>query len=262
MVSANYVFDNIDNNDPQLAYDLVISQSMDQECLFGLWSDNVLHKVGSVESSSDIESLKELNIHKVIVLNDEAPYRHIDYDVFDPNKFESYFESSNSRSTSKKSAQYEKLKEKKIYTLHYWDRTQVEHLDNMMSDVLPYHISSAMANVNRNKEDQLLCYISPNNRLHMTLKLDGEFHFYNQYECQTKQDYLYYVLLILENFNLTSANFPVVLGGEITSDSPIFELLKSYLQNVRFFENSRYTVTTSSHPYHYYLPFIIAKECA
>jgi len=263
LVSSNYLFDNISQNDPQLVYDLVVSQSTDEELLYGLWADNMLYKVGSFNADSDLVELKDLTIKKVIILNDEAPFRHVDFNVFDPNKFETYFASSaNPLEQNDKSALYEKLKEMKIYTLHYWDKSKISKYQDLGSEMLPYHISSAMANIIRNQEDQLLCYVSPNNLLHIALKLDGKFHFYNQYECHTKQDYLYYVLLIAENFNLTTGYFPLVVGGDIAEDSPIFELLKNYIRQIRFFESKRYTINNSTYPFHFYLPLIIAKECA
>lgn len=228
---------------------------------YGIWSKNDLVKVGIVKEGDNALELGTISINKVIYLNHDNPFVHVDYNEFEPHQFNSYFnEVLNLDFIDGREPQYEKLKSRKVYTLHYNHSAEV--FTNLGAGLSHYHVSTGMANLCKNERNTLLAYISADKSLHLSLILNNEFHFYNQYYCETSQDYLYYFMLVFESFELDKDTFDVKFGGAINEKSTLYQFLTSYLPTLQLFTSSSHNISDSTKGLHEFLPFLMAKECA
>ena len=62
---------------------------------------------------------------------------------------------------------------------------------------------------------------------------DGKLLLTNSYPYQTPEDFVYYLLFVLEQTGLNRLEVPVLLDGFIRSDSPLFNLAYKYIRHVR-----------------------------
>ncbi|MEZ4960406.1 MAG: DUF3822 family protein [Saprospiraceae bacterium] len=60
--------------------------------------------------------------------------------------------------------------------------------------------------------------------------------FFNAYPFQATSDVMYFVLLVYDQLNLSPAEIPLVLSGNIVADSDIYRTLYRYVADIRFLE--------------------------
>lgn len=56
----------------------------------------------------------------------------------------------------------------------------------------------------------------------------------NRYAYQSAKDFLYFILLIFDQFKLSQENTPLLLSGKLLSDSEIYRLLARYIRQLDF----------------------------
>lgn len=65
---------------------------------------------------------------------------------------------------------------------------------------------------------------------------DGVLQFINVYQYQSVKDFLYYILLIYDQFSLKTDRDPLHLSGKLMEDSEIYRLLYRYINKLSFLE--------------------------
>jgi len=55
---------------------------------------------------------------------------------------------------------------------------------------------------------------------------------FNSFEYKTVEDFIYYILFTAEQLSLNPEHFPIVLLGDITSDSEFYKIAYKYIRNV------------------------------
>lgn len=70
------------------------------------------------------------------------------------------------------------------------------------------------------------------NHIEIIVKQDQKFVLANQYAIKTQEDILYYILFILEQYQLNPLTARITLIGNIDSQSPLISSLKKYIKNV------------------------------
>lgn len=58
----------------------------------------------------------------------------------------------------------------------------------------------------------------------------------NTFSCGTPEDFIYYILFAAEQMQMNPENFPLLLTGMISEDSPLFEIAYIYVRNVSIME--------------------------
>jgi len=79
--------------------------------------------------------------------------------------------------------------------------------------------------------------------------------FENWFFCRDTKDFLYYLLLVFDKFQLDQAHQEVSLSGTLLAESGIFQLLEKYIRNLRFIalgEIITYGKKMSSLPPHFF----------
>ena len=218
---------------------------------YGLWdNDQALVKVGYHPYNS-LEGVLKLwdyyySFDQVNLLSAIKPFVHLHEDDVDEIYFEAYFKGLyNLNRISKRIRKIDGLHNQPISTLHYLNHKVTKRFDDHVVDYKATHISTAMANYCQSHSEGLLCYLS-NGKLHLTLSNSEGFRFYNQFDCYYDQDYLYYLLLILSEFDLDIQTYMVKIGGDIQRDSELFRLLNKHIKQLQFVdEKIKMTVGSS-----------------
>jgi len=66
---------------------------------------------------------------------------------------------------------------------------------------------------------------------------DSKILFYNNFEYQTKEDFIYYILFTLEQLELSTDKTKVSLLGDINKQSELYKILYTYVRNISFFNS-------------------------
>ena len=77
-------------------------------------------------------------------------------------------------------------------------------------------------------------YLNPGPR-ELTLVVMGQhLEYCNVFPCTTAEDVVYYTILVMQELSLDPDQDEVTVWGELTPDSAVFSLLRTYVRNVRF----------------------------
>ena len=77
-------------------------------------------------------------------------------------------------------------------------------------------------------------YLNPGSR-ELTLVVMGQhLEYCNVFACTTAEDVVYYTILVMQELSLDPDQDEVTVWGELTPDSAVFSLLRTYVRNVRF----------------------------
>ena len=82
-------------------------------------------------------------------------------------------------------------------------------------------------------EDEMYINVEPFHFEMIVLK-KGRFHLYNTFEYFTKEDFIYFVLFVVEQLKLNPETLTVNLTGHIVKDDDLYQLLYTYIRHVEF----------------------------
>ncbi len=77
-------------------------------------------------------------------------------------------------------------------------------------------------------------------KMHVVLFQDRDLLFSNIFSFRATQDFLYFVLLIFDQFKLKPETMPVYLAGQIVKESEIFRMLYRYVRHIEFLQAPDY----------------------
>lgn len=227
---------------------------------YSLWENNDLKEIDTIGLNDDkkYKRLAGFNLKSANAVIDSHPFAHVDFNSFEAFNFKNYLPKP--KSDEKLSETYEKFKQQKIFSLYYLKKSSENQVKALRDKSKAFHVSTGMANFLLNESDQILLLFF-DDILHLALKQNGKFKFYNRYQSREPRNFLYYILLVCKQFELDPSQFKINAGGAITESSPLHELLNSYLANLSLFSSQKFTSSKSKFPAAYYLPFVLAKSC-
>ncbi|WP_424001532.1 DUF3822 family protein [Maribacter sp. IgM3_T14_3] len=92
---------------------------------------------------------------------------------------------------------------------------------------------------NQTQKQETTCFAHVNkNQLDITVLNQRKLLLYNSFKYNTKEDFAYYLLFVLEQLELDPKTVKVKLFGEIEEDDEIYQLCYKYIQNISIFEPS------------------------
>jgi hypothetical protein len=71
-------------------------------------------------------------------------------------------------------------------------------------------------------------------RIKFVVKNNHQLLIANQFSVKTEQDVLYYLLFLLEQYQLAPSSVNVCLIGNVNTTSEVYIMLKKYVKNIRF----------------------------
>ncbi len=77
----------------------------------------------------------------------------------------------------------------------------------------------------------MFCYVD-SGILHLIVSQNQKLIFYNQFAVRKPQDYLKYIMLVMQETRLNPKTSNVVMWGGIRADSPVISTLKKYIRNI------------------------------
>ncbi|MDA9312423.1 DUF3822 family protein [Vicingaceae bacterium] len=87
--------------------------------------------------------------------------------------------------------------------------------------------------LNKMKENELLINVQQE-QFEIIYAPNGKLNFFNSFQYQSKEDFIYFLLYVMEHLKLERDNCKLILVGEIEKDSAIYKLLYTYIDKVSF----------------------------
>ncbi|MDF2437051.1 MAG: hypothetical protein K0Q95_1427 [Bacteroidota bacterium] len=148
------------------------------------------------------------------------------------------------------------IETKNVYALPFSLKSK---LDSYYSKINYHHFSSALIedllSQNKNQTKKKLFIHVQASHLE-TIVIEGKkLIFYNTFNYQTAEDFIYYVLFVCEQLHLNPENIETLLLGEIERTSAIFTLSQKYIRNLKFGEradSAEYSYQLQTFPKHFY----------
>lgn len=195
------------------------------------------------------------------IMSTVKPYVHIPAEEYNKKDFHSYFnkvyKTIDRKAVKKKSDDF--LKEE-ISTLHYLDKDVHNLIKASGISHKVAHISTSLANYTFLADANLICYLH-DQLIHICYAKDGQFKLYNQYHCESAEDYLYFILWVMDYFKLDPETEPLLIGGMVNEDSPIMNILKAYVRNIKLIDQNINLPKEGVSSKQYYYDLFLCKSC-
>ena len=91
--------------------------------------------------------------------------------------------------------------------------------------------------LDKNKGSQFYLHVSKHH-IDIILLKEKDLHFYNSFKYSSIEDIIYYVLFTAEQLKMDPEEFMLVLLGDITHESELYDILYKYIRNISFLENN------------------------
>ena len=195
------------------------------------------------------------------IMSTKIPYVHLPQAYYDEEYFQDYFKGIfDLRKRKKYEKELDNFIKEEIHTLHYVDQEVVKDLS---ANSLPFkmaHVSTAMSNYCTISDLKLLVYIESNN-LHIVYQKDAQFRFYNQFYCVDVNDYLYFILMVIQNFGDKASDIELSIGGEISRSSKLYTGLKAYFSKMNILDEEFQSEGQLTSPSQIYFDLFLCKSC-
>ena len=233
---------------------------------YGLWSENeVLIKTDN-HSLENLEKLMKIwnhnyDLQMVRIMSTAKPYVHLAEGDYKKKYFDDYFKGLYPTWKVKgKAKEKDVFVKEPINTLHYFEPHFMDQLKGFDFPFKTSHISTALGNYAYLIEERIVSHIS-NNILHISCYKNGSFKFYNQFYCEQAEDFLYYYLLVLQEFDLDPSKATICIGGEIMEESKLMTLLKAYVNKIKLVDKNLKLKRSVNHSTHLYYDLYLCKSC-
>jgi hypothetical protein len=93
---------------------------------------------------------------------------------------------------------------------------------------------------------------------------DKKLEYYNSFRYNTAEDFMYYLVFVIEQLKLNPEVVEVILVGEIERQSSLVDLIHKYIRNISFIGRNadfRYSFVFDQLPGHYYYNLLNASLC-
>lgn len=134
---------------------------------------------------------------------------------------------------------------------------------NNLSNVVFHHFSTALIEsslllAKKSKTPVIVeVHVLPNS-FQITVVKNQQLELYNTFNYQTSEDFIYYLLFVLNQLNIKNDETTIRLTGEVDKNSAIYDMLFKYIKTIEFCElpndlNYSYVFEQTQKHYHYSL---------
>lgn len=164
---------------------------------------------------------------------------------------------------------HNKLKTLHAHAIYHIPGPMGELIDSFFPEAELFHHSTAIIQLllmkYMNKESKNVLFVNSGaSRIDM-VRIDGKkLDYYNSFIFNTAEDYMYYLIFVVEQLKLNPETIELVMMGEIEKQSKLSDLVHKYIRHIRFLprnEDFRYSFVFDQLPGHYYYNLFNAALC-
>jgi hypothetical protein len=178
---------------------------------------------------------------EVVVVHRNALFALVPATLFQPDQLEAYLK-LNIKILQNDVLAYDELKNQEIVNVYVPFMNINNYIYELYGEFVFLHNGTVLIETLLNKygnQKETLCYghVSKN-QLDFLVMRQKELLFYNSFPYNTKEDFAYYLLFVLEQMELDPETVAVKLFGDIEEDDSIFALCHTYIRHISIFAPS------------------------
>lgn len=151
--------------------------------------------------------------------------------------------------------------------------TVPKHLIDLLNRLFPGHhlfshagiLIESLLILNKNQPARKRCYVNVRNSYLDIIITEGrKLLYYNAFNYKTKEDFIYYLIFVLDQLKLNPEEIELVLSGYIDKNSKLFELVYKYVRNITFpplTDSFNYSYIFNDIPTHHYFNLLNFYLC-
>ena len=165
--------------------------------------------------------------------------------------------------------QHDYLRGVNAYCIYYVPSGILSLIRNHFQDAKLYHHSTAFIQSimdkfrNADTENQLFVNAGSAHIDILQIK-DKRLNYYSSFRYYSAEDFMYYLIFVVEQLKLNPESVKVILLGEIEKHSPLSDLAHKYIRHIRFIDRNndyRYSFVFDQIPGHYFYNLLNASSC-
>ena len=164
---------------------------------------------------------------------------------------------------------HDHLKSLDAYAIYHVPASFSDLFQRFFPGASVYHHSTAVIQSlflkNINQENAKLLYVNTGKSRMDILRFKGKkLDYYNSFKYNTAEDFMYYLIFVVEQLGLNPESVEVMMLGEIDKHSSLSDLALKYVRNIHFEkrnEDFRYSFVFDQLPGHYYFNLLNASLC-
>lgn len=234
---------------------LLITKSVQNSQLFEL-----------IKNLINEEDLLHLPVKEIRISYSMSPFVLVPEQLFDPSKSKAYLEYS-AHLTNSDAIALNSISNSGIKNIFSIDENFQRYLYSTFKNCLLFHSTTPLLEFCNNRRQtfagaQLILELRQN-FFHIMYYEKGKLHFANQFRYSSKEDFIYFVLLVCDQLNIDRNICELLLTGFIHQESQLYNELYKFFKNISFASFHQYAFQSKSLiPEHYYISLLSLDLCA
>lgn len=193
-----------------------------------------------IRSIVESESILKHHFQQINVGVDSEHFSLVPALIYRPSVQKSYLEAI-CQPTKQEMIFTDAIEELDIKNVHTIDSRLYDELQAVFPTFNLYHIATPF--LRRTKRlingDDIIVNVQPS-ELNIIVYKNNQFQLYNNYKYNSAEAFLYYVLLMYQQFDLDVNTATLTLMGGIMPNSMIYKLLSTYIRQIQFAKRTKY----------------------
>jgi hypothetical protein len=210
------------------------------------------------------------SFQKIIIVVDQGMSTLIPDALFNENEKANIFDFNIAGGPHpEKDLRHDYLKSLNAYAIYHVPTSLSDLIQRFFPTASVFHHSTAIIQSlflkNVNQENDKLLYVNTGKSRIDILRFKGKkLDYYNSFKYNTADDFMYYLIFVVEQLVLNPESIEVLMMGEVEKHSSLSDLVFKYVRNIRFAnrnEDFRYSFVFDQLPGHYYFNLLNASLC-
>ncbi len=186
------------------------------------------------------DSVLKNQYHQVNVAVDAPHFAFIPNAIYNPNLQKTYLQQTTPISVNEM-VFVDEVEELKLKNVHAIDSRLYDILDANFTYFNLYHNATPFLRRTQRlvEGNDVLVNVLPD-KLQIAVYKNNQFQIYNTFKYNSAEAFLYYVLLMYQEFELDNMNTPLTLMGGIMPNSVVYRLLSTYIRQIKFAKRTKY----------------------
>ncbi|AZQ57712.1 DUF3822 family protein [Maribacter sp. MJ134] len=175
---------------------------------------------------------------EVVVIHRNTLFALVPKPLFQVNELSNYLK-FNTKVLPTDTLEYDEIKNQDMVNVYVPYTNINNYIYDLFGEFSFFHngsilVQSLLNSYSKNKED--VCYVNVGKgQMDIMVSSGKNLKLYNSFLYETKEDFAYYLLFVLEQLELDTETVPVKLFGSISEDDELFQLCYTYVQNIAIF---------------------------
>ena len=164
---------------------------------------------------------------------------------------------------------FDSLKNNQAANIYYLPIAVIEKVKDLWPNAKMLHFSTSLIeslSINfKNKVDTKTLFVNlRKDCFDLVYFKENKLHYYNSFEFRTKEDFIYFLLISIDQLKLNPEDVNLIISGNIDKTDDTYNMIHQYIKNYSFIprnENYGYSYVLDELKYHQYYALFNALQC-